>query len=69
MAKRTAADLEAEAKKFAEEHPDDMEGSQALARKLIAEADRMKGNTTMAKRAISRLLIERFAGDRPGRQG
>jgi hypothetical protein len=58
--KRTGADLEADAKEFAKQHPDDVNGSLALASKLEAEAKAMKEDTTMTMRTVNRLLRNRF---------
>ncbi len=58
--KRTEADLSSEAQDFAKNHPYDMEGSLALARKLEDEAKSMKEYPTMAMRTVNRLLLKRF---------
>ena len=58
--KKTGADLAAEAEKFAKNHPNDKEGSLALASKLEGEAKAMKEYPTMAMRTVSRLLRMRF---------
>jgi|HubBroStandDraft_4_1064222.scaffolds.fasta_scaffold4155583_1 hypothetical protein len=58
--KRTGADLEADAKEFANNHPYDREGSLALAAKLENEAKAMKQYPTMSMRTVNRLLVIRF---------
>jgi hypothetical protein len=58
--KRTGADLAADAKEFANNHPYDREGSAVLAAKLEGEAKAMKQYPTMSMRTVNRLLLIRF---------
>jgi hypothetical protein len=58
--KRTPADLEKDARDYANGHPDDASGCRAVALRLENEANGMKPYPTMAMRTINHLLRCRF---------
>jgi len=62
--KETGADLAAEAEEFAKQHPNDKEGSLALASRLEREAKVMKEYPTTAMQTVNRLLRLRFENAR-----